>query len=150
MALRRAGYGHVARWWQLRVVLRVRIIRIGVVAPTSVWGSCCTQLFMRLNTSYHLWQQVYNPRSVLCLCYAGLMTEHELSERIARLEERMKTTQAEYKTDMERISSDLRVSNERLRVSNERLSKELAQRDRAMLLAILGMIALAVAILKFA
>ncbi len=78
------------------------------------------------------------------------MIEHELSERIARLEERMKTTQAEYKTDMERISSDLRVSNERLRVSNERLSKELAQRDRAMLLAILGMIALAVAILKFA
>ncbi len=39
---------------------------------------------------------------------------------------------AEYKTDI------------------ERLSKELAQRDRAMLLAIFGMIALAVAILKFA
>ncbi len=31
----------------------------------------------------------------------------------------------------------------------ERLSKELAQRDRALLLAILGMIVLAVAILKF-
>ena len=59
-------------------------------------------------------------------------TPHELSERIARLEERMKTMQAEYKTDI------------------ERLAKELAQRDRAMLLAIFGMIALAVAILKFA
>ena len=51
---------------------------------------------------------------------------------IAVLEERMKTMQAEYKTDI------------------ERLSKELAQRDRAMLLAILLMIGLAVAILKFA
>ena len=59
-------------------------------------------------------------------------TPHELSERIVRLEERMKTMQAEYKTDI------------------ERLAKELAQRDRAMLLAIFGMIALAVAILKFA
>ena len=44
----------------------------------------------------------------------------------------MKTVQAEYRTDI------------------ERLSKELAQRDRAMLLAIFGMVALAVAILKFA
>ena len=32
----------------------------------------------------------------------------------------------------------------------ERLSKELAQRDRAMILAILGIVGLAVAILKFA
>ncbi|MCY3981450.1 MAG: hypothetical protein OXF26_08795 [Alphaproteobacteria bacterium] len=32
----------------------------------------------------------------------------------------------------------------------ERLSKELAQRDRAMILALAAMIALAVAILKFA
>ena len=44
----------------------------------------------------------------------------------------MKTMKAEYKTDI------------------ERLSKELAQRDRALLLAIIGMIALAVALLKFA
>ena len=58
-------------------------------------------------------------------------TPHELSERIVRLEERMKTMQAEYKTDI------------------AHLAKELAQRDRAMLLAIFGMIALAVAVLKF-
>lgn len=70
-------------------------------------------------------------------------TPHVLSERIARLEERMKTMQAEYKTDIERLAGDQRTAN-------ERLSKELAQRDRALLLAILGMIALAVAILKFA
>ncbi|MCY3856862.1 MAG: hypothetical protein OXF33_09200 [Rhodospirillales bacterium] len=59
-------------------------------------------------------------------------TQQELSERLARLEERMDTRKAETETGF------------------ERLSKELAQRDRAMLLAILGMIALAVAILKFA
>ena len=43
----------------------------------------------------------------------------------------MKTMQAEYKTDI------------------AHLAKELAQRDQAMLLAIFGMIALAVAVLKF-
>ncbi|MCY4098849.1 MAG: hypothetical protein OXF40_11415 [Rhodospirillales bacterium] len=59
-------------------------------------------------------------------------TQQGLSERLARLEERMDTRKAETETGF------------------ERLSKELAQRDRAMLLAILGMIALAVAILKFA
>ena len=59
-------------------------------------------------------------------------TQQELSERLARLEERMDTRKAETDTGF------------------ERLSKELAQRDRAMLLAILGMVALAVAILKFA
>ena len=56
--------------------------------------------------------------------------QQELSERMARLEERMDTRKAE--------------------TGFERISKELAQRDRAMLIAILGMIALAVAILKFA
>ncbi len=35
------------------------------------------------------------------------MTEHELSERIARLEERMKTNQAEYKTDIARLAEDI-------------------------------------------
>ncbi len=60
------------------------------------------------------------------------MTEHELSERIARLEERMKTMQADYKTDI------------------ARLAEESAKREIRLLLAILGMIALAVAILKFA
>jgi len=59
-------------------------------------------------------------------------TQQEFSERLARPEERMDTRKAETETGF------------------ERLSKELAQRDRAMLLAILGMIALAVAILKFA
>ena len=55
----------------------------------------------------------------------------------------MKTMQAEHRADMERIAGDQKTAN-------ERLSKELAPRDRALLLAILGMIALAVAILKFA
>lgn len=73
----------------------------------------------------------------------GGPTTHELSERIARREERMKTMQAEHRADMERIAGDQKTAN-------ERLSKELAQRDRALLLAILGMIAPAVAILKFA
>jgi len=59
-------------------------------------------------------------------------TPRELSERLARLEERMETRKAETEAGF------------------ERLSKELAQRDRAMLLAIFAMIALAVAILKFA
>ncbi len=77
-------------------------------------------------------------------------TTHELSERIARLEERMETMRAEHRADMERIVGDQRAANEKLLKENEKLSKELAQRDRALLLAILGMIALAVAILKFA
>ena len=51
---------------------------------------------------------------------------------VSVLKERMETRKAETDTGF------------------ERLSKELAQRDRAMLLAILGMIALAVAIIKFA
>ncbi len=59
-------------------------------------------------------------------------TQQELSERMVRLEERMDTRKAETETGL------------------ERLSKELAQRDRAMLISILGMIALAVAVLKFA
>ncbi len=55
----------------------------------------------------------------------------------------METMRAEHRADLERIAGDQRAAN-------EKLSKELAQRDRALLLAILGMIALAVAILKFA
>ena len=57
---------------------------------------------------------------------------HELSERVARLEERMETRKAETEAGF------------------ERLSKELAQRDRAMILALIVIIGLAVAILKFA
>ena len=56
---------------------------------------------------------------------------HELSERIARLEERMKTMQAEYKTDI------------------ARLAEEMARRETRLILALAGIIALAVAILKF-
>ena len=58
-------------------------------------------------------------------------TPQELSERIARLEERMETRKAETEAGF------------------ERLSKELAQRDRAMILAMIVIIGLAVAILKF-
>ena len=66
----------------------------------------------------------------------------------------MKTMQAEYTTALERIAGDQKAVLERTsgnhKTAIEKLSKELAQRDRALLLAILGMIALAVAILKFA
>ncbi len=54
---------------------------------------------------------------------------HELARHLVILEERMKTMQAEYKTDI------------------ERLAKELAQRDRGMMLALLVMIGLAVGII---
>ena len=88
-------------------------------------------------------------------------TPHELSERIARLEERMKTMQAEYKTDIARLAEDMarrdaaRDTDAARRdaardTEASRRDARLAERDRAMLLAILGMIALAVAILKFA
>ena len=51
----------------------------------------------------------------------------------------MKTMQADYNTDIARLAED-----------NAKHDARLEERDRAMLLAILGMIALAVAILKFA
>ena len=56
---------------------------------------------------------------------------HELSERIARLEERMKTMQAEYKTDIARLAEDN------------------ARRETRLILALIGIVAAAVAILKF-
>ena len=56
-------------------------------------------------------------------------TVHELSEKHAVLEERMNTKQAEYKTDIARLAEDM------------------AKRETRNLLAIFGMIALAVAIL---
>ena len=68
---------------------------------------------------------------------------HELSERIARVEERMKTMQAEYKTDIALLAKTL----------SEDMAKrdtEAAKRETRLILALAGMIALAVAILKFA
>jgi len=55
----------------------------------------------------------------------------ELNERVARLEERMKTMQAEYRTDIARLAEDM------------------AKRETRTLLAIAGMIGLAVTILGF-
>ena len=55
----------------------------------------------------------------------------DLSGRVARLEERMNTMKAENQAGF------------------EKLSKELARRDRTMLLAIPAMIGFAVALLKF-
>ncbi|MCY4259367.1 MAG: hypothetical protein OXC91_03795 [Rhodobacteraceae bacterium] len=52
-----------------------------------------------------------------------------LPERLARLEERMKTMQAEYRTDIARLAEDM------------------AKRETRLLLAIAGMIGLAVAVL---
>ena len=73
----------------------------------------------------------------------------------------MKTMQAEYKTDIARLAEDMarrdaaRDTDAARRdaardTEASRRDARLAERDRAMLLAILGMIALAVAILKFA
>ncbi len=50
----------------------------------------------------------------------------------------MKTMQAEYKTDIARLAEDM-----------ARRDAEAARRETRLILAILGMIALAVAILKF-
>jgi len=55
----------------------------------------------------------------------------DLHERVARLEERMKTMQAEYRTDIARLAEDM------------------AKRETRTLLAIAGMIGLAVTILGF-
>ena len=63
---------------------------------------------------------------------------HELSERLARLEERMKTMQAEYKTDIARLAEDA-----------AKRDTETARRETRLILALIGIVAAAVAILKF-
>ncbi|MCY3981453.1 MAG: hypothetical protein OXE76_16320 [Alphaproteobacteria bacterium] len=77
-------------------------------------------------------------------------TPHELSERIARLEERMKTMQAEYKTDIARLAEDNAKRDARLAEDMGKRDTEAARRETRLILALAGMIALAVAILKFA
>ena len=57
---------------------------------------------------------------------------HRTGKDLAPLEERMKTHQADYRTDIARLAEDM------------------ARRETRLLLAIAGMIGLAVAILRFA
>ncbi len=66
------------------------------------------------------------------------MTEHELSERIARLEERMQTNQAEYKTDIARLAEDM-----------AKRDVEAAKRETRLLLAIGAMLAVGFTALGF-
>lgn len=73
------------------------------------------------------------------------MTEtsiQELPQQVAVLEERMNTKQAEYKTDIGKLSGEYKTAIERLRTN-------MAIRDKQLLLAIFGMLALAVAFLGF-
>ncbi len=63
---------------------------------------------------------------------AGAGMEDDLRVQVARLEERMKTMQAEYKTDI------------------AMLAKDLARRETKFLMAIAGLLAVAVAFLKYA
>ncbi len=73
------------------------------------------------------------------------MTEtsiQELPQQVAVLEERMNTKQAEYKTDIGKLSGEYKTAIERLRT-------DMAIRDKQLLLAIFGMLALAVAFLGF-
>ena len=56
----------------------------------------------------------------------------KFAERLARLEEGMKTMQAEYKTDIARLAEDM------------------AKRETRLLLALIVIVGLAVAVLKFA
>ncbi len=72
-------------------------------------------------------------------------TPHQLSERITRLEgelkaqeERMKTTTAENESALDRLRADMATHRE-----------DAAKRETRLILAMAGMIGLAVAILKF-
>jgi len=62
----------------------------------------------------------------------------DLQVQIARLEERMNTMQAEYKTDIARLAEDM-----------AKRDTEAARRETRLILAILGIVGLAVALLKF-
>lgn len=67
---------------------------------------------------------------------------HELSERLARLEERMKTMQAEYKTDIALLAKTLAEDN-------AKRDTEAAKRETRLILALIGIVGAAVAILRF-
>ncbi len=61
---------------------------------------------------------------------------HDLAQQIACLEERMETKQAEYRTDIARLAETM-----------AHWKTDMAQRETRMLLAMAGMIGLAVTIL---
>ena len=67
---------------------------------------------------------------------------HELAQKHAVLEERMNTKHAEYKTDIATLAGKIDTLMEGIKA-------EMARRDKQMLLAIFGMIALAVTLLTF-
>ncbi len=65
-----------------------------------------------------------------------------LARQVTALEERVNTKQAEYKTDIATLAGKTEAAMERLRT-------DMAIRDKQLLLAIFGMLALAVAFLGF-
>ncbi len=78
---------------------------------------------------------------------------HELAQKHAVLEERMNTKQAEYKTDIAtlagKIDAAMESTSSKIETAMEGIKAEMARRDKQMLLAIFGMIALAVTLLTF-
>ncbi len=75
---------------------------------------------------------------------------HEFDKRLAVLEERMKTLNAENASAQERLNATMerfRTDMADLRTENANRDKEVAHRETRLILAIAGMIGLAVAIL---
>ena len=72
-----------------------------------------------------------------------LFNHHEFDKRLAVLEERMKTLKAENTSAQERLNASL----EGFRTDQAQLREDMAKRETRMLLAVAGMIGLAVAIL---
>ena len=78
---------------------------------------------------------------------------HDLDKKHAVLDERMNTKHAEYKTDIAtlagKIDAAMESTSSKIETAMEGIKAEMARRDKQMLLAIFGMIALAVTLLTF-
>ena len=78
---------------------------------------------------------------------SGMPDTQELDRRLAVLEERMKTMQAEYAGTLDRFRAETTSALDRLRADMASRETEGAKRETRMLLAMAGMITLAVAVL---
>ncbi len=74
-------------------------------------------------------------------------TTHELAKEIAVLRADMNTKQAEYATAAERLTGETRSAIDRLQTDMARRDVETGKRENRLLLAILGGIAVATAVL---
>ncbi len=77
---------------------------------------------------------------------SGAPDNYEIDKRLAVLEERMTTHQAEYKTDIAQLAESIAQRDARLADRLADRDVEAARRETRMLLAITGIIGLAVTI----